>query len=57
MEGVFSNIHVLDFSWVAVGPIHTKCLADFGAAVVRVESATRPDVLDIQLLTRMVNLV
>ena len=36
---------MLDFTWVGVGPITTKHLADFGAEVIRVESVTRPDVL------------
>ncbi len=39
------GIRVLDFSWVGVGPITTKYLADNGAEVIRVESAARPDVL------------
>ncbi|HZO81311.1 MAG TPA: CoA transferase [Candidatus Binataceae bacterium] len=39
------GVHVLDFSWVGVGPITTKYLADNGADVVRVESLARPDVL------------
>lgn len=43
MEGV----HVLDFSWVGVGPITTKYLADNGADVIRIESAARLDVLRI----------
>jgi benzylsuccinate CoA-transferase BbsF subunit len=42
---VFDGLKVADFSWVGVGPITTKYLADHGATVVRVESATRPDVL------------
>ncbi len=41
------GIHVLDFSWVGVGPITTKYLADNGADVIRVESASRVDVLRI----------
>jgi len=39
------GIKVADFSWSAAGPITTRYLAAHGAAVVRVESAGRPDVL------------
>lgn len=41
----FDGIKVADFSWVGVGPIVARHLADFGATVVRVESSTRPDTL------------
>ena len=41
----FAGITVVDFSWVGVGPISTKYLADHGAEVVRIESVMRPDVL------------
>ncbi len=41
----FEGVHVLDFTWVGVGPITTKYLADNGAEVIRIESASRPDVL------------
>ena len=41
----FGELKVADFSWVGVGPITSKYLADHGADVVRVESANRPDVL------------
>ncbi len=39
------GVHVLDFAWVGVGPITTKYLADNGADVIRIESASRIDVL------------
>ena len=39
----FEGIHVLDFTWYAVGPVTTKYLADNGANVVRIESAARLD--------------
>ena len=41
----FEGIRVLDFTWVGVGPITIKHLADFGADVIRVEAASRPDIL------------
>ena len=41
----FAGLTVIDFSWVGVGPISTKYLADHGAQVIRIESETRPDVL------------
>ncbi len=37
------GIKVADFSWIGVGPITAKALADHGATVVRIESETRPD--------------
>jgi crotonobetainyl-CoA:carnitine CoA-transferase CaiB-like acyl-CoA transferase len=39
----FEGIHILDFTWFAVGPVTTKYLADYGADVVRIESAARLD--------------
>jgi benzylsuccinate CoA-transferase BbsF subunit len=39
----FAGIHILDFTWYAVGPVTTKYLADYGADVVRIESAARID--------------
>ena len=41
----FAGLTVVDFSWVGVGPISTKYLADHGARVIRIESVMRPDVL------------
>ncbi len=41
----FAGLKVLDFCWVVIGPMTTRYFADYGAEVVRVESAHRPDVL------------
>ena len=41
----FEGLKIADFSWVGVGPISARCLADHGAIVVHVESELRPDVL------------
>jgi benzylsuccinate CoA-transferase BbsF subunit len=38
----FGEVKVADFSWWVAGPLTTKTLADYGATVVRVESAKRP---------------
>ncbi|MFC2058128.1 CaiB/BaiF CoA transferase family protein [Chloroflexota bacterium] len=37
------GIQVVDFSWIFTGPIATTFLADHGAEVIKIESATRPD--------------
>jgi benzylsuccinate CoA-transferase BbsF subunit len=37
------GVKIADFTWVAAGPLTTVHLANYGATVVRVESATRPD--------------
>ncbi|MXZ63295.1 MAG: CoA transferase [Chloroflexi bacterium] len=39
----FEGIKVADFAWFGVGPLISKGLADHGATVVHVESATRID--------------
>ncbi|WP_420443628.1 CoA transferase [Candidatus Poriferisodalis sp.] len=39
----FARLRVADFSWIGVGPITAKSLADHGATVVRIESAGRID--------------
>ncbi len=43
----FEGIKIADFSWVGVGPITAKYLADHGATTVRVETEGRPDLLRI----------
>ncbi|MGI9597888.1 MAG: CoA transferase, partial [Acidimicrobiales bacterium] len=37
------GIRVVDFGWVLAAPIGTRILASFGAEVLRVESAKKPD--------------
>ncbi len=37
------GVKVADFSWIGVGPITAKSLADHGATVVRIESDDPPD--------------
>lgn len=37
------GVKVADFSWIGVGPITAKALADHGATVVRIESDDPPD--------------
>jgi len=40
----FEGLKVLDFTWGGVGPFQTNFLAYYGAMVVRIESAARPDI-------------
>ena len=44
-KGIFEGVKVAEFAWTGVGPIPGTLLATFGATVVRIESATRPDPL------------
>jgi benzylsuccinate CoA-transferase BbsF subunit len=45
VAGAFDSIRVLELGSGAAGPVATRYLADHGARVVKVESATRPDFL------------
>ena len=38
-----SGLRVVDFGWVLAAPIGTRLLASFGAEVIRIESASKPD--------------
>jgi crotonobetainyl-CoA:carnitine CoA-transferase CaiB-like acyl-CoA transferase len=45
MPGPLASLKVLDFTALLPGPFATMALADMGAAVARVESPTRPDMV------------
>lgn len=47
MSSALDGVKVIDFGWAASGPAIGKCLADYGAQVVRIESSKRPDILRI----------
>lgn len=38
-----AGVRIVDLMWVIAGPAATRMLADWGATVVRIESARRPD--------------
>ena len=40
---IFRDVRIADFAWVGVGPMASQNLALYGADVIRVESALRPD--------------
>jgi len=42
---VFAGLKVWDMSWVGVGPLTGRYLADYGATVVRLDSTRKPDTL------------
>ncbi len=44
-EQALEGLKVLDFCWIASGPMTTKYLSEYGATVVRVESTKRPESL------------
>ena len=40
-EGALAGVKVVDLMWVVAGPTATRAMADFGATVIRIESANR----------------
>ncbi len=44
-SGALAGLKVLDFTWAFAGPAATRYLADYGATVIRVESAKKLDAL------------
>jgi benzylsuccinate CoA-transferase BbsF subunit len=45
MKGALDGVRIADFTWIGAGSYATKLLADLGAEVVKIESASRPDTL------------
>ena len=45
MSKILEDVKVLDFTWAIAGPQTTKYLADHGATVIKVENATKLDMI------------
>lgn len=41
---IFEGLKIADFTWLGVGPIAMKFMANMGATVIHIESHTRPDI-------------
>ena len=41
---IFEGLKIADFTWLGVGPIAMKFMANMGATVIHIESSTRPDI-------------
>ena len=41
---IFEGLRIADFTWLGVGPIAMKFMANMGATVIHIESYTRPDI-------------
>ena len=49
---IFDGVNILELGSGAAGPVATKYFAEYGARVIRVESARRPDFLRVLFLTK-----
>jgi len=41
---IFEGLKIADFTWLGVGPIAMKFMANMGATIIHIESYTRPDI-------------